>query len=53
MTINVEELRHHLAWFADGCNVVAVDEAGQRFEIVEVGETNGGDVRLVVRVAAA
>lgn len=53
MTINVVELRQHLAWFEDERNVVAVDEAGRRYEIVEVGETNGGDPRLVVRVCEA
>lgn len=52
MTINVEELRQHLAWFADWRNVVAVDEASQRFEITAVGHTEDGDVRLVVRVVA-
>jgi len=53
MTINVEELRQHLAWFDEHREVVAVDEAGQRFEITAVGHTEDGDVRLVVRVAAA
>lgn len=53
MTINVVELRQHLAWFDDAHTVNAFDEAGMRFEIVEVGETNDGDVRLVVRVTAA
>lgn len=53
MTINVEELRQHLAWFEGDVDVVAVDEAGRRFDIVAVGDAEDIRVRLVVRVAAA
>lgn len=49
MTVNVAELRQHLAWFEDDCNVVAVDESGRRYHIVELDETDGSFVRLVVR----
>lgn len=49
MTVNVAELRQHLAWFDEQRDAWAVDEFGQWFEIIEVGETNGGDPRLVVR----
>lgn len=52
MTINVAELRQHLAWFDEHREVVAVDEAGQRFDITAVDEA-AGEVRLVVRVTAA
>ena len=48
MTINVVELRQHLAWFDEEKDVVAINEKGERFEIVKVGDSDKGEVTLMI-----
>lgn len=44
MTCNVTELRHHIAWFDEACNVFCVDSNGRRYEIVKLLDVKGSPV---------
>ena len=50
MTCNVCELRHHIAWFDETCDVFAVDDAGRRYEIYKMLDVQGAPVLRIREV---
>lgn len=50
MTCNVCELRHHIAWFDETKDVVAVDDAGRRYEIYKLEDVQESPVLRIREV---
>lgn len=53
MTCNVTELRHHINWFDELCDVFCVDDAERRYEIVKLLDVDGGPVLQIKEVQDA
>lgn len=50
MTCNVCELRHHIAWFDETKDVMAVDDAGRRYEIYKLEDMQESPVLRIREV---
>ncbi len=53
MTCNVTELHHHLGWFDDTKDVIAVDDGGRTYEIYKLEDVAQAPVLRIREVPNA